>query len=570
MDPSLVVRQFHPFVEKEPLNVHYQVYEADSSSSGAVSWNIDSPFAGALLDNEVYVEYTINYKGASSADFTNSYRGSLGIGALTYWEDKDTQPASASKLAPRQGWFMSHAMQNCEVVINGQSLRQNPYRYNAEFARFYGHPMEINGVCTMSGGELDSGTFTSRTMDSAGDFGGKVQNNAAKLIYNNQEQPQLVTGTWPINDRDVGTGSFPHYTNFPTTTGRYCNEGYTARCHRLQDKWRETAAADAADNHFTDAYQTSYFERLPISPFMQWESKDGKRSIPYVDKLELSFQFYSNAQSLAFQTTKDQVVVDKIDYFTIAPKLHLKWYIPPPGFTLLPELSIPVSQYKESIKKQILVAGVAGASNVGGAKQSDVAYENIRLQQVPDLMFIYFKPSASNFKRYFASEHHLEIEQIEITINGDSGKVLRASSGELFSMYVRNSPMNKERTYDYEEWRKRYCTLVFKPSDLGVRVPPGVNHGITLDVRCDIRNWWAVPQVNFQTVDAGQATDAGPYGELDTQTDWDMIVLSVYDKYELTLTNRGNAQLKLQNVPSLDMPQAVASLDRSELAAQFV
>ena len=63
MDPSLVIHQFHPFVEKQPLNVHYQSYEADSAETRNVSWNIDSPFAGALLDNEVYIEYQVSIDG---------------------------------------------------------------------------------------------------------------------------------------------------------------------------------------------------------------------------------------------------------------------------------------------------------------------------------------------------------------------------------------------------------------------------------------------------------------------------------------------------------------------------
>ncbi len=120
--------------------------------------------------------------------------------------------------------------------------------------------------------------------------------------------------------------------------------------------------------------------------------------------------------------------------------------------------------------------------------------------------------------------------------------------------------MNKERVYDYLEWRKKYCTVVLAPADLGVRVPPGVNHGVTLDVRVRARSWWSVPRVGLGKPADAARDDTRPY---------ELQVLMVYDKYQLTLTNRGNAQLKLQNVPSLDLPQQVSSVDAADLRAQF-
>ena len=82
MDPSLVIHQFHPSVEKQPLNTHYQSYEADSADQSNVSWNIDSPFAGALLDNEVWIEYIVgfNYSPTSGGvlatdDFRDMFEG---------------------------------------------------------------------------------------------------------------------------------------------------------------------------------------------------------------------------------------------------------------------------------------------------------------------------------------------------------------------------------------------------------------------------------------------------------------------------------------------------------------
>ncbi len=584
-DESLIIHKFHPVVHSQPLNVHYQSYEADSSEIQNIAWNIDSPFAGALLDNEVYVEYTVTL---NSFAFKDTFVGGPALGTPPFTE-MGGFPLGPTSVAMRPGWAVHGALSNAEVILNGQSIRQTPYRFMPEFARFYSHPLEIDGVCSMSGGALDSGSHDSVPKDMAAEvptlgLPGHIS------VAGTTGFAMLNTGAWRVDT--VSALNFI-FGQFPTTGGHYYNEGFTKRVHALRERWRETGAANAEGNHtnlltrFTESFTFQVWERLPISPFMMWEAKDGHRSIPYIDKMEVSLQFYSNARKLMLQYTCDDADIDSaaVDWFTIKPKLHLKWYIPPPGMTMAPELSIPVSLYKESVRQvtnltaPLATQGVPPVSN-------EITYENLRLQQIPDMMMIYVKPNANTQEARFGIEHHLEITEVEITLNGDSGKALRASQGELFAMYVRNSPMKRERKFDFTEWRKRYCTLAFKPHDLGVRVPPGVNHGITLDVRLKVRNWWSKPMDGANTViAAGESTTyttlggTAPftrdifYGTLDTEDShsftYEINILGVYDKYELTLTNRGNAQLKLQNVPSLDLPQAVAPTDRRELRGAF-
>lgn len=578
MQDPLFVKQFSPSVSKQPLNTHYQEYVADSSSQTGCSWNIDSPFAGALLDNEVYVEYTVglNYENGvagTGATYREMFEGGAEPTDNTTGPFKSL-PANSYKLALRQGFAIHSGLQNCEVVINGQSLRQTPNRYMAEFARFYGHPSELEGVASMSGGCLDCGSFTSMTKDHAS---APAPNAITEAVYEAELFLQDVDGVYPaLSGGAAGTRSRLNRKAFPTTDDRWHNEGFTKRCHRLQDVWRESAVPNEASDadtqaRYTAAKQIKVYERLPISPFLMWEAKDKKRSIPYVDKMELILTFYSSAVKLMFQSTLPDADLAKIDWYTVAPRLHLKWYIPPPGSLMPPEVSIPVSQYKESVKS-ITIQNPASASALPLSSTAD--YENLRLQQIPDLMLIYLKPSPTNFNKAYASEHHLEIEQVDITVNGDTGKVLRANTAQLFTMYARNSPMRSHRKLDYQQWKKRFCTIALRPADFGVRVPPGVNHGVTLDVRLQVKSWWAVPSIGHVFGPAaaapdGTADDSTHPGGLNTSAAWEMHILGIYDKYELTLTNRGNAQLKLQNVPSLDLPQSLAAVDRSDLRAQF-
>lgn len=589
MDPSLIVHKFHPFVEKQPLNVHYQEYSADQASRQSCNWNIDSPFAGALLDNEVLVEWT--FTGARVPLTTQFVNGGNGVGV--------DQGAGGKTILDRvcfaQGFPFVSALAKMECVINGQSLRTSPSKYIPEFTRFYSHPMETQGIATLAGGELDDNSCGPLTDGSAWDF--TLDTNAGARSVKTDHSNSLAA----LPDEVIRP-------RFPIGMGtRHVNQGYAKRYQRFWERTRVyngilrniDEADDDADYKAQDpTYQL--FERLPLSPFLMFEAKDGKRSIPYVDKMEITMTFHANHLKHALQGNRfAQTLVGAADFGNwfsenARPKLHLRWYIPPPGMVLEPEISIPISVYKET---SIPVTGlvVDPRSPDGNKTYKEVPavnYSNIRLQQIPDMIFIYAKPTAAAMELDFNPEHHLAIESIEITINGDSGKLLRASKGELFSMYVRNSPMSKERLYDFDTWFQKYCTCVFVPSDLGVRVPPGVNHGVTLDVRVEFRQYWTGPTIwNWGAAEKSllapqnRLASRFPDGQVDVvgnlaaitaiddpatrNVSYEMHVISVYDKYELTLTNRGNAQLKLQNVPSLDLPQQVAAVDQADLRAQF-
>ena len=142
MDPSLQVHRFQPFTEKQPINTHYQSYTADSSTEQSINWNVDSPFAGALLDNEVYIEYKIriNTDADGAALANEELRGMFGgrptipgnivgaqhVGAnLPDGASAGSPSLANSKFALRQGWSVHGALSSCDVTINGQSLRQS-------------------------------------------------------------------------------------------------------------------------------------------------------------------------------------------------------------------------------------------------------------------------------------------------------------------------------------------------------------------------------------------------------------------------------------------------------------
>lgn len=580
-DQSLQVREFAPIVERQPINVHYQRYEADSASDSSITWNIDAPFAGALLDNEVLIQYDVTitpnaafqiggmWDGANPA--AGAGAGQVGAGAGNLAEALGSS-LNENRLAFCEGFSVAASMQSCNVTINGQTLTQSPRKWMGEFMRFYASPHEEKTVCSLSGGEFDSGDHSSNVKDDGYAVMDLARHGVQATDTNNYK---VADGYATFADAATGgvTDAINLLTDFPTDGEVWYNPGFTKRFYRLSKYARtqdEAAAAgppivahapdtvQLANSHrFADTLVVTVYERLPMSPFLLWEAKDGRHSIPYVDKMEIDLRFVGAAQKLALSL---QGVMNADPTVTFhqgtGPKLHLKWYIPPMGMVMQPQVSIPIQKIKEYSKTFASV--IAHANGVHQSTVKDESFNNIRLQQIPDLFMIYAKPVSSASVLRDPLEKHLEIQELRVTVNGDSGKVLQASSGRLFSLYVKNAPMAREREYEYDTWRKKYCTVVLTPADLGVLMPPGVNHGVTLDVELKAVSHYNLPSVRKRA-----------FSNQSNGIQFELHILSIYDKYEMTLTNRGNAQLKLLNVPSPAVAQGVAQPDSADLAQAF-
>jgi hypothetical protein len=571
-DRSLQVREFAPIVEKQPINVHYQKYLADSFSTSSVTFNVDSPFAGALLDNELLVKYTVQVTPANVTEISGMFEGQVAVvgnAAGNLGANADLAASTPGALFPlnrlglSQGFSVSSCLQSVNLTINGQTLTQSPRKWMGEFMRFYASPHEEATVCSMSGGELDSGDHSQRVLDDAG-----AVNDAATTAVVQQPYFAAVQTGYQESRTIAAAGSetLNLRTQFPVDGKQWYNPGLTRRFHKLARACRaQGAAANAASasgaTRYVDNPTFTIYERLPLSPFLLWEAKDGRHSIPYVDKLEIDLRFVSVGEqlALAFQGTMNNPPI--VNIVAAQPELHLKWYIPPQGMVMQPQISIPVQKIKEySSVIPTNTTFIPDADHFSAS--ATTTFSNIRLQQIPDLFFMYAKPALSQHRLRDPAEMHLEIEELRVTVNGDSGKVLQADSGRLFSLYIKNAPMAREREYDYDSWRRRYCTAVLTPADLGVLMPPGVNHGVTLDVEAKMRTHWNFDRVGRRGTDNAE-NNANPGRQ------YEFHILSVYDKYELTLTNRGNAQLKLLNVPSPAVAQGIAQPDAADLTQAF-
>ena len=158
-------------------------------------------------------------------------------------------------------------------------------------------------------------------------------------------------------------------------------------------------------------------------------------------------------------------------------------------------------------------------------------------------MMIWASPDPSVKASEDPSEFHLEIINLDISIDGDSGKLIQANQAHLFAMYIKNAANSNLTVHDFETWRKFYCTIALRPEDLGMRFGPGINHPISLAIRMRYRSNWVVPT---GTIELGQNIGGNGRGDVIWGSRRPQLhVLSQYDRYELTLSMAGGSRRKL-------------------------
>lgn len=597
---ALDIQEFVPSTELEPTQAHFMQYEADSSSLAGTSWFINSPGKGALLDSEAYIEYTLSFKDGDVVPW------------LSRMFARRSDALCTNRLALRQGLVMANAMQNITLNLNTVVINENPDRWNSEIMRFYATPSEMNSIVTMSGGELDEGSFTNVIPD---DFCPKYLFDAGQgnpdLLESNRYTAPGYTDITRVQAQDANSFGIVRRNAAPMND-RTVNMGFTKRFMRFSDWVRQGGSNNDADG--TTVANTAYgggigttnemsikiWERIPIAPFMMWEMRNEKRSIPNIDKMMLRISWNSNAKNMILcgygrslpnagiidystgllRTEKDNFQFDFTGNSSLAraavPRLHLKWYIPPPGIvaTMKPSYSLPITEIKFDTRN---VASFSIDIDKIVSPEKNVTFNNIRLEQFPDLLMIYLAPDNSVKGFEDPTEFHCEIQSLDISVDGDAGKLIQASSGELFAMYVRNAANKNFMKHNYEDWRKRYCTVAIRPSDLGLRQGPGINHPITLNIRVTFRSWWNIPHMKLvapgnegEHFYGGESknlwsrndeetalfkADVGGLPRPSLKKDVFMYVISQYERYELTLTANGGGNRKLL---SLAPPSSVA------------
>jgi len=506
MNPSLRVEQARSVTPTIPANVFHNSYRAVVSTKGLTRWVVDSPGLEMLLDNEAFIVYTVTLSdiGTAGDGLSNMFEGfdfatqaspdDFGASAST--------PGNSWRMAFRQGFCMLNAMSHCRARINEEQYTSQPAFWNGPVTRFYATPNEVRNVCSMSGGgDLDTGNFSHQTRDDSWFTTSPITTVAigdrtAYSVGLAYEAPVAL-------DPGQGITSTANIRCLFPRTGWFHNEGLTGRWYRMAHESRLQGSAANAGNlsgssRYASTITLEVAERVPVQPFLLWERRDGRRRIPFVRRLELDLTWLANYQRLQLQGFVSTTAANELslDFWSTPPVLHLKWIVP------ASMKHVPNPSYLPLTWRDTQIIGTSGIFDIAkpdlNSEVREVRCTNVRLRHVPGQLMFYFKQSPNLSPYDWPCEKHLEIIDMRLSYNTAKGTFVKLVSQTMFSTYVNNSPVREDRRFNYDEWKRRHCTVVLHKADHGIQyVEPG---GLLMDVTFNVRSHWVLPTVGVESL----------------------------------------------------------------------
>lgn len=555
---KLQYSEFIREVEKVPLQTYYQLQNNDTYSSSGYSFYIKSPGQGLLLDPEIWIYYSIRLTdtGGANATLANNYE--LAGGA-----NDDIRGAYARtdiRYALRSGNIMQKATQGMTVIINGHSLTCEPWFYVEELNRLYISQDQSKHEFSASGGQFDNGNHSHRVLSDCHSSGQNTAVTDARMevhIYKGFHSNVVAMPT-------QAAGAAQNMVNCisPLPESEYFfNQGYNDRYMKFADIIRRTQAPNAnygvrfSAANANQNYDIDIYERLPINPFKQYSNDHFNGMIPNVKDLTIRGQFSTNLASLVLRTSAAGNVTVNIVSASDNCQLLLKWYTPPQDMIMnIPkEISIPLRKINVWPKNETLP--VPGAADRVSA-DSVINESNISLDGIPDLLLIYVRLRPDQFTTVVPDSYHLEFDNLQLNIEGASGKMNQIQTIELYNKWKKLLKHGDNKITPYDEWRRYMCIACLKPEDYGCIKGPGYDNPVSLGIQLTCRNWWNIPAMG------GGA--AGANAELYNLTGGQLCVVSIYDKWSLTIRDSGSAQSELTRVASAITP-SVGSIGLSQL-----
>jgi len=585
---------WHPFegvVEKEPLFVQYQKYDAQSATSSEISWYIESPANGVLLDNEVWLHTTLQITDGDIQPITSIRSAWCNTNAAVSSCDVPTDTGTLT--AFRSGCPIQRCCQSIALDINGTVMTYEFSKYHDAFNRMFLTKEEAGSVFPSGGGFLDDGAHL-------GLYDGYFPNqgNAYVNIWGNTITPTgnaaLSVGTSGYKGNNGTQTATTTVSNYVGNNYRLTNMGFSKRAQFLEYMWRtadpvgsgvgrvyqDATRGAASSTRYPAAITLHIYEKLAFSPFHLYDNRDIKMSIPNIRNLSLTFQFHSSYWRNMFRCAiqAPDMNSNSIDFYSIKPQLFLRWYTPPPGYVIPKQVSLPVTKvwtYTNSTLTKFDLSDTYGATSYPVQVSSGFSVSNISLPAVPDLFLIYFKRRLSEYSVLYPDDYNLSIKSIQIDFEGNSGKLNNSSPIHFWNMYRRHLRLYPADRDDFQSWYRYHCVLAVTASDMGVIKGPGMDNPIQLSLsNVVLEYYYMIPSYNNLT-----NADGGGNGLHDPSfnpenanenVNFDLHIVCVYDKYALTLTADGSSALQLLRVNSQGTstapPQAVGPSSLADIS----
>jgi len=547
-DKSLQLHQFNPLADIEPDDVFYQELDADSSTEDNYTFFIKAPSPNSLLDNEVWIQYSMNLEGQNWID---QFSGDLD----RIIPDNIQNQVVVETAVLRDGFCINKSIGNLEVLLNGQQFSTQPYVWQSVLEHLYFSREESENMLSLSGGAFDTGI---------GQFVGSREANQANMFSLDDHTTPAPVAILP-SALGISTGS-SHLlgqaindnriliTRFPWQS-IWTNNGWDKRLDKIRYRLRLNSTTDAADFPGSDAFTNvesfpilDIYEKLPIFPFKTFDNKDLKMSLPNVRDMTINVTYLGGTKTsnnIIISSGTDITQMDfSFDISTVKPKIHMKWYntkMPIPRSVSLPATII--REYEQNFE----TTAAEWPTTLKKLSIPGKVFDRINLEGIPDLLLIYFAKGGNQRTRSDPNQMHWSIDRLKIGIGSTSHKLNTISQGELYAHYLRNIKHNGTGKMNYEEWKHFHCTAVIRPRDIGTTWGPGFDYPVQLIIESDLSLYWNIPSIQG-------ANFAIPNGAGTDQL-WKMYVVAVYDRMSYTINADGTSKLEMLKMPIMGSQQ---------------
>jgi len=413
--------------------------------------------------------------------------------------------------------------------------------------RYYISKKENESVVTLSGGKIDEINnfwFVRSGIAAQGEI-----NFTQNDLDNAPFLKEIQVGFGPFDGSGAALVGALIRSPVPITKD-FNNPGLEYRFAQMFHVSKESEAADLVFDFESDL-EFEIWERMPCAPFHLWDRKDTRNMIPHIREMQIRLNYSQNLFTRLFGGFNGDLTEPLGDNFSSSFKgrssIRCRWITPPLSLQLPRSVAIPMSQFRVFEKA------------FGSLQREDIlvfespsivqTFNNIRLEQIPDMFFIYVTPSKSavpNFQD--PSEHCCEIEQITFKINGDSGKLVRIEGRELYSLYTRYMP--GDIIPSFREWQRSFCAVALKPEDIGINFGSGVtptNLGVIMSIEAKVKVWYKSPAYGDDTA-RGFSRDLWPGDQagINLPVPVNIYVSCEYRKYRLEMNANAPSKYALQ------------------------
>lgn len=552
-----------PAVNLDPIDVMEQVVTNSTYTSSGYGFNIKSPAKGLLLDPDIWIKYTINIVEAAAGSLAQNY--------FTYNNADNTFAnlfaQTDIRVALRGGPVMQKATSNIILTINGTAISIEPWQYSEVLSRLHHSDKQSEHEFSASGGPFDCGNHSHRTTSDLSSAGRSIANGAPNgtlglnIINGHHTLAELVATPAAADvNRLVAINHCPSNKHF-------FNDGFNNRYWRLVDITRHVVGPRAnTGNQYmagggiaVQTYTIEIKERLAIPPFKMFSNDNVDGMLPNINDIKITANFTANLTASILRSSAAIAGVCSVQIPANASassmcELYVKWITPPVTVMIPKEVSIPLRKinfWSENFTIGALDPDTA-INYFSGAATNPVSYSNysISLDAVPDLLLIYIQVRPDARAATDPDTYMLELTNLEIGLEGRACKLSQIQTIDLYNKWKNHLAYRNSDIPPFDEWRKYQCVACLKPEDYGILKGPGYDNPVTLSIRVTPRIYWNIYKMGLVA------------NENYNSTNFQVCVVSIYDKWRLTLMESGGAQADLTRIS----PTVFAAINNSGMS----